>query len=121
MEYGWIERLRGIDEWPFVEAVVVSVRQIKEGNRYGDGAWRTVRFRYRCGSQDFNGRFFVDSYSSVYELASGDKFDIQCNPRHPRRYFCEEAKSLFARGSVIIPLVILFLLLFGLANAVFSR
>ena len=121
MEYGWIKRLRGIDQWPFVEAIVISVRQIKKGNRYGDGAWRMIRFRYRCGSQDFKGSLFVDNYSSVYELAAGDNFDVQCNPRRPRQYFCEEAKSIFAEPMVILPLMILLLLLFGLANVVFGR
>ena len=121
MEHGWIERLRGVDEWPSVDAIVISVRQIKKGNRYGDGAWRSIRFHYRCGSRDFDGKLCVDGYTSIYELAPGDHFDIQCNPHRPNHYFCAEAKSVFFKWRSIIGATILMLILYGLANEVFRR
>ncbi|HWG19520.1 MAG TPA: DUF3592 domain-containing protein [Terracidiphilus sp.] len=121
MAHGWFERLRGVDKWPFVPATVISVRQIVRGNRRGVGAWRKISFSYCCGSQDFDGRFFVDSYSSIYEVAAGDTFDIQYNPRIPSQHFCEEAKSLFFTTRVIILLTVVLVILFVLANAILPR
>jgi hypothetical protein len=94
MEYGLIERLRGIDGWPQTSAIVTSVEQLSEGGR--GGAWREVEFTYRVGSGDYGGGLKVDSYSSVYELAISDVFQIQYNPRNPSRYFCEEARSVYS-------------------------
>ena len=121
MKYGWIERLRGVDKWPFVDAIAISVHQIIKGNRRGDGAWRTIRFRYRSGSRDFERRLFVDSYSSIYELVVGDHFDIQYNPQNPRQYFCNEAKSLFRSGRVLAAFVLVMSAVYGIAYEVFSR
>lgn len=92
MEYGWIERLRGIDNWPATPATVTFVEQLSEGGR--GGAWRKVSFTYRASSEDYSGVLSIDSYSSVYELAVSDTFDIQYDPRKPSRYFCQEARSL---------------------------
>jgi hypothetical protein len=121
MEYGWIDRVRGVDKWPYVDALVMSVRQILRGNRRGDGAWRTISFKYRCGSQDFHGRLFVDSYCSVYELAAGQHFDVQYNPQRPRQYFCGEAKSVFFKASFIALCLLIMSILYGLSYQVFSR
>jgi len=121
MEYGWVERMRGIDKWPVADAVAISARQIIKGNRRGDGAWRTICFGYRCEYGDFRGRLFVDSYSSLYELAVGDRFEIQYNPRSPHRYFCQEAKSVFVSLGAVIGLMFLSIILYAVADEVFSH
>ena len=117
MEYGWIERLRGVDRWPFVQATVTSVQQTSEGGR--GGAWRRVFFTYRCGSADYAGKLSVDSNSSVYELAVGDTFDIQYNPREQSQHFCEEARTLFSTVSRTMLVLVLLFLLFVIAVQVF--
>jgi hypothetical protein len=115
VEYSFIERLRGIDKWPVVSATVTSVEQLSEGGR--GGAWRRVTFTYRAGSEDFGGSLKVDSYSSVYELAAGDAFDIQYAPSKPSRYFCEEARSPFSTiFRIMFAVVLLFVLLVIAAN-----
>ncbi|MBS1805025.1 MAG: DUF3592 domain-containing protein [Acidobacteria bacterium] len=107
MEYGWVERLRGIDTWPVASASVTFVWQLSEGGR--GGAWRKVEFTYRAGLEIYSGTLKVSSYSSVYELNVGDDFEIQYDPRKPSRYFCEEARSLF---STVRTVVLLFLVAF---------
>jgi hypothetical protein len=121
MEYGWIERLRSVDEWPSTDAIATSVHQIIRGNRRGDGAWRTISFQYRCGSKDFGGTLFVDSYCSVYELAVGEHFEVQYNPKRPRQYFCKEATSVFLKGSFIALCLLIMGILYGLSCEVFGR
>lgn len=117
MGYGWIDRLRGVDRWPSVQATVTSVEQTSEGGR--GGAWRSVFFTYRYRSEDFEGKLSVDSNSSVYEVAAGDTFDIQCNPRTPSRYFCEEAQTLFSTVMRITLVIVLLVILFVIAAQVF--
>ena len=94
MDCGWIERPRGIDNWPFVQASVTAVLQASGGRR--GGAWRRVFFTCRCGSEDYAGKLSVDSNSSVYELLVGDTFDIQYTLRKPSRHFCQEALTLYS-------------------------
>ena len=94
MAHGWVERVRGIDTWPETSAVVTSVQQLSEGGR--GGAWRKIEFTYRVGSESYGGSFRVSSYSSVYELATGDDFEIRYDPTKPSHYFCEEARSLYS-------------------------
>lgn len=117
MGYGWIERLRGVDRWPFVQATVTSVDQTSEGGR--GGAWRRVFFTYRYRSEDYGGKFSVDSNSSVYEVAAGERFDIQCDPRTPSRYFCAEARTVFSTLVRIMLAIALLITLFLLAAQVF--
>jgi hypothetical protein len=111
MGYGLFERLRGVDKWPFVQASVTSVEQVSEGGR--SGLSRNIFFTYRCGAEDFDGKFYVDSFSSVYEFDSGDTFDIQCNPRKPAQYFCEEAQSLFKNLRLVICTIGIFVAIFA--------
>ena len=117
MGYGWIERLRGVDRWPFVQATVTSVEQTKEGGR--GGAWRSVFFTYRYRSEDYGGKFSVDSNSSVYEVGVGETFDIQCDPRKPSQYFSEQAQTLFSTLTRIMLIVVLLVILFVIAAQVF--
>jgi len=59
----------------------------------------------------------VDSYSSVYELAVDDTFDLQYDPRKPSRYFCEEARSLHSTvHRVIISAAFLFIVVIIVVN-----
>ena len=117
-EYGWIERLRGVDRWPLVRATVTSVQQTSEGGR--GGAWRRVFFTYRFRSEDYGGEFSVDSNSSVYEVATGDSFEIQCNPRKPSRYFCEEAKTLSSTVTRVMLAIVLLIIFFVIAAHLFD-
>ena len=114
-DYSLIERLRGIDNWPVTTATVTSVEQLSEGGR--GGAWRKVGFTYRIGSEDYGGSLRVDSYSSVYELAVNDAFELQCDPRKPSRYFCEEGRSLFSTiHRVMISVVFVFIVVVIMIN-----
>ena len=115
MDYTFIERLRGIDRWPVASATVTSVEQLSEGGR--GGAWRKVVFSYRAGSEDYCGNFKVDSYSSVYEVAASEAFEIQYDPRKPSRYFCEEARSLHATiHRVMLTFVFVFVVVIIVVN-----
>lgn len=71
------------------------------------GAWRKIEFTYRVGSESYGGSFKVSSYSSVYELATNDDFDVQYDPRKPSRYFCEEARSLFSTVRLLMLLLLI--------------
>lgn len=117
MEYSWIDRMRGVDKWPLADATVTTVEQVSEGGR--GGAWRRIFFTYRCGAGDFGGRLSVDSYSSLYEFAVDDVFQIQYNPRRPSQFSCEEAKSLFSNVRLILGLVGVLFVLFVIAVEVF--
>ena len=74
-------------------------------------------FTYRAGVEGYGGSFKVDSYSSVYELAVDDTFDLQYDPRKPSRYFCEEARSLFSTiHRVMISVVFVFIVVVIVIN-----
>jgi hypothetical protein len=92
MPPGILDRLRGCDKWPFTTATVTATEQVGEGGR--TGLTRKIYFKYSSGTAIQEGKFFVDSNSSIYELANGDEFDIQVDPLHPSRYYSSEASSL---------------------------
>jgi len=76
-----------------------------------------VIFTYRAGSEDYSGIFKVDSYSSVYEVAASDTFEIQYDPRKPSRYFCEEARSLYSTiHRVMLAVVFVFIVVIIVVN-----
>ena len=67
------------------------------------------------------GTLFVDSYCSVYELAAGEHFDVQHNPRGPRQYVCKEATWVFLKGSFIALCLLVMGILYALSCQVFGR
>jgi hypothetical protein len=88
-----VYKLRGIDKWPVTSATVTSLDQVSSGGR--GGITQNIYFTYQPPQGDVQeGKLFIDSYASLYGVATDDTFDIQYNPLHPSRFYCKEAKSL---------------------------
>jgi hypothetical protein len=119
MFYGFIERLRGIDKWPFASAAVTSVEQLSYGGR--GGAWRRIIFTFNDGQTDIGGELKVDSNTSTDELAPGDTFDLQFNPKRSSSIYCEEAQSAFRTFGRAITFVWLVFMLTVILLHVFKR
>jgi hypothetical protein len=85
-------KLRGSDEWPSTNATVTGTEQVSDGGR--GGRTMMIFFTFDGGTGTQYGKFFVDSYSSLYGLAKGEQFPLQFDPRRPSSYYCPEASSL---------------------------
>ena len=93
MAHGLLYRLRGIANWPSTSATVLSTEQVDAGGRAGLS--KRIYFEYGgSGASSQSGDLLVDNYSSLYNLTSGDEFDVQYNPQNPTQYYSSEAGSL---------------------------
>ena len=97
--HGLLYRLRGIQSWPETQAFVTSI-EITRGGRNGD--WSRVGFTYKPAAEQQSGTLKVDSYSSLFNLSSGDTFPVQYDPGQPSRFYVEEAQSLFSTIRYVI-------------------
>jgi hypothetical protein len=99
-----IYKWRGIDKWPTTTATVTSTEIVSEGGR--SGRTMNIFFSYSPpGGSIESGKFFVDSYSSLYGLSDADTFDVQFNPRKPSQYYSLESKSLSSDIRLVISAV----------------
>jgi hypothetical protein len=101
-------KLRGIDKWPTTEATVIST---KVG--YGaHGSWNTILFTYvpSQGSSQ-QGKLSASDQSTLFGVTVTDTFDVQYDPRNPKRIYCEEAVPAGrGLGIAVVCLVALFIL-----------
>ena len=94
--HGLLYRLRGIQSWPETQASVIRIDELSRGGRGGD--WNRVAFTYKPKAADVHaGDLKVNSYSSLFNIAVGDTFPLQYDPRRPDRFYSEESQTLFSR------------------------
>jgi hypothetical protein len=101
-------KLRGMDRWPTTTATVISTK-IGYGYR---GNWNTILFTYspNQGSSQ-QGKLTASDQSTLFGVNVSDTFDVQYNPRNPKRIYCEEAMPAGRDlGIAIVCIVALFIL-----------
>ena len=102
-----VARLRGLDKWPKTTATVTASELVTTPRA---GNWNNFSFYYQPdGAEIQSGSLKADSLTSIYSLKVDDTFEIQYDPRHPNRFYCNEVNSSTRTfGTIMVPLVILF-------------
>jgi hypothetical protein len=92
-----LEKLRGQDNWPEVQAVVRSILKYDEEPTRGYALPRNfaeVTFAYTDTQQEHQyGSITVEDSSSLYDAKENDTFTIRVNPAHPEKYYSPDGTT----------------------------
>jgi hypothetical protein len=91
-----IQRWRGIDHWPEVNATVASSEVVSEGGYKKSLPSVRITFYYHDASGAIqSGELVADSFTSLYNLRVNDTFQVRVNPKRQSQFYAAEANSLF--------------------------
>jgi hypothetical protein len=110
----WLYRIRGIDRWPKTTATVTSTK-IFSGYR---GSSNTILFTYTPGeAPSQTSKLVAEDSTSLFGINPSDTFDLQYDPRNPKRVYCIEAKSATNDLGILILVILVVFVVYQVAAA----
>ena len=118
-----LTRWYGVNRWPEADAIVASREEVFH-HKYEEGPAASARitFYYRDLSGSIQGGHLkVDDESHLYNLRQNGAFRIRFDPKHPSRYYCQDAATYYSELPFvfwsIVGLVLLSVLIFWLVRS----
>jgi hypothetical protein len=97
-----IQKWRGIDHWPEVNARVVSSEVVSEDGYKKSLTFVRITFYYHDTSGDIqSGELVAGSFTSLYNLRVNDTFQVRVDQSRPSQFYTVEANSLFDSGLLV--------------------
>jgi hypothetical protein len=112
----WLYKARGIDKWPTTTATVNSTKIFSSSKARNN----TILFIYTPGeAPSQRGKLVADDSTTLFGINPSDTFDLQYDPKNPKRIYCTEAKAgTNDLGILIVVGVVVFIVYHVVASCV---